>query len=158
MKLTKDDYAALERSWITPEISRAAGLYRVNSLDGRELVGRKGGGDYAGIVFPYRLPGDQRSVLDRLRLDTPPVDAGTGKPEHKYLTAPWRTEPAVLSAVRCEPAPRRGYPAGDNGRRKEDFGVMAHGAGACEWRGSAHVSASGSCWSMELAGHYRRSK
>jgi hypothetical protein len=66
-KLTTDDYKDLEQSYISREIADAAGLYRVNSLEGRELVGRRGGGDYAGIVFPYRRPGTKDSVLDRLR-------------------------------------------------------------------------------------------
>ncbi|HKD07761.1 MAG TPA: VapE domain-containing protein [Bryobacteraceae bacterium] len=87
MKLAAADYAALERSWITPEIADAAGLYRVCSIEGRGLVGRNGAGDYSGIVFPYFWPGQSGSVLDRLRLDHPPVDAATGKPLHKYLTA-----------------------------------------------------------------------
>jgi predicted P-loop ATPase len=88
VRLTPADYAALERSGIIAEIADAAGLYRVSSIEGRDLVGRKGGGDYSGIVYPYRWPGDPHSVLDRLRLDHPPVDAATGKESHKYLTAP----------------------------------------------------------------------
>jgi predicted P-loop ATPase len=88
MNLTREDYAALERSWITQSIVDDAGIFRVTSIDGRDIVGRKGSGDYAGIVFPYRWPGDSHSVLDRLRLDNPPIDIATGKPEHKYLSAP----------------------------------------------------------------------
>src|SRR5262249_29298929 len=78
----------LQRSFITPEVVHQAGVYRVPSLEGRDLVGRKDGGDYAGINFPYRWPGEEHSVLDRLRLDNPPIDAATGKAQHKYLTAP----------------------------------------------------------------------
>jgi predicted P-loop ATPase len=85
MNLTSSDYTMLERSWITRTLADAAGLYRVNSLDGRDIVGRKGGGDYGGIVFPYRWPGTKNSVLDRLRLDSPPIEAG--KAQHKYLAA-----------------------------------------------------------------------
>jgi predicted P-loop ATPase len=88
MKLTRDDYVALERSWITRDTAKAAGLYRLSSIEARDLVGRSGGGDFAGIVFPYRLPGETSSVLDRLRLDNPPIEAGTGKPQHRYLMAP----------------------------------------------------------------------
>ena len=87
MKLTLDDIATLERSYITREIAAAAGLYRVTSIEGRDIVGRRGGGDYAGVVYPYRAPGTRDVVLHRLRLDSPPVDAN-GKVEHKYLTAP----------------------------------------------------------------------
>lgn len=88
MKLTREDYTALERSYITRKIADAAGIYRVPSVEGRDIVGRSGSGDYAGIVFPYRPPGAQHSVLDRLRLDNPPIDHATSKAEHKYLIAP----------------------------------------------------------------------
>jgi hypothetical protein len=87
VKLTPDDYAALAACYITPEIADAAGLYRVPSIEGRDIVGRKGAGDYAGIVFPYRWPGDPHVMLHRLRLDNPPLGAD-GKPERKYLSAP----------------------------------------------------------------------
>jgi predicted P-loop ATPase len=87
-KLDEPDYSALEQCYIPRELADAAGIYRVNSLDGRDLVGRKGGGDYAGLVFPYRMPGEAGRVLYRLRLDHAPVDAATGKELHKYLTAP----------------------------------------------------------------------
>jgi hypothetical protein len=87
MKLTAQDYAALERCYIPPGLADHAGIYRVNSIDGRALVGRNGGGDYAGIVFPYPWPGESHPRLHRLRLDHPPVGAD-GKPEHKYLMPP----------------------------------------------------------------------
>jgi predicted P-loop ATPase len=101
MNLTCEDYAALERCWITRAIADAAGIFRVISIDGRELVGRKGGGDYAGIVFPYRWPGNLHSTLDRLRLDNPPVGSD-GKPEHKYLMA-YGTRPRLYLPP-CDPA------------------------------------------------------
>src|SRR5215467_1871001 len=84
-RLTSSDYESLERSYISREIADQAGIYRVHSLDGQELVGRKGGGDYNGLVFPYRRANGV--VAHRLRLDHPPVDAH-GKPEGKYLQAP----------------------------------------------------------------------
>jgi|SRR5215471_4221819 len=87
MRLTPDDYAALERCYITPPIAQAAGLFRVPSIEGRDLVGRKGGGDYSGVVFPLTWPGEPAIALYRLRLDHPPVDLSNGKPQHKYLTA-----------------------------------------------------------------------
>jgi predicted P-loop ATPase len=87
MNLTPGDYAALERSWLTPAIVDTAGLYRVDSLDGRDLVGRKGAGNYAGIVFPYRWPESPDILLYRLRLDSPPVERATGRPRYRYLTA-----------------------------------------------------------------------
>jgi hypothetical protein len=51
------------------------------------VVGTKRRGDFSGIVFPYRWPGETYSMLDRLRLDHPPIDVATRKVEHKYLTA-----------------------------------------------------------------------
>jgi predicted P-loop ATPase len=101
MNLTCVDYAALERCWITRAIADAAGIFRVISIDGRELMARKGGGDYAGIVFPYRWPGNLHSTLDRLRLDNPPVGSD-GKPEHKYLMA-YGTRPRLYLPP-CDPA------------------------------------------------------
>jgi predicted P-loop ATPase len=85
--LTAEDLANLSKSFVTPEIARAAGLFRVNSIDGSEIVGRRTG-DCAGIVFPYHAPDTGQVVLHRLRLDHPPVDAVSGKPEHKYLQPP----------------------------------------------------------------------
>jgi predicted P-loop ATPase len=102
VKLTSDDYAALERSYITRKVADTAGLYRVPSIEGRDLVGRKGAGDYAGVVFPYFWPGTKDSVLDRLRLDSPPADAATGKPRHKYLTAAGSRNRLYLPP--CDPA------------------------------------------------------
>ena len=87
-KLNAGDYAALEHSYITRAIADAAHLYRVDSLEGRDLIGRRGAGDFGGIMFPYFWPGEAYSSLHRLRLDNPPIDAATGKPEHKYLNAP----------------------------------------------------------------------
>jgi predicted P-loop ATPase len=87
VRLTEDDYKALEKCYISRDLAVAADLYRVVSIEGRELVGRKGGGDYSGIVFPCRWPGTSGVVLSRLRLDHPPINLSTGKPEYKYLVA-----------------------------------------------------------------------
>jgi hypothetical protein len=54
--LTAQDCSMLESSYISRDIAAAAGLFRVASLEGRALVGRKDKGDYGGIVFPYRWP------------------------------------------------------------------------------------------------------
>ncbi|HYI97474.1 MAG TPA: VapE domain-containing protein, partial [Bryobacteraceae bacterium] len=87
MKLTSEDYANLERSWITRELADAAGIYRVSAIEGQELLGRSSAcGDCSGTVFEYRMPGEHRGVLDRIRLDNPPVDT-SGKPQ-RYAT-PW---------------------------------------------------------------------
>src|SRR5262249_13172061 len=99
-KLTRDDYAALERSWITREIADAAGIYRLPSIEARDLIGRKGGGDYGGIVFPYSWPRMKGVILHRLRLDHPPLEAD-GRPQHKYLTAPGERNRLYLPP--CDP-------------------------------------------------------
>jgi predicted P-loop ATPase len=83
--LTPEDYAMLEACYISAEIADAAGIYRVASLEGRTLVGRKDKANYAGLVFPYRWPGDNYTYLHRLRLDHPPFE--DGKPAYRYLTA-----------------------------------------------------------------------
>jgi predicted P-loop ATPase len=84
--LTSEDLADLAKCWISPEIADAAGLFRVTSVEGRELVGRNGGGDFSGLVFSYIWPPSGQVVLQRLRLDHPPIDAATGKAAHKYLS------------------------------------------------------------------------
>lgn len=85
-RLTREDYALFEKGWITPQIANAAGVFRVASIEAQQLVGRRGGTDLSGLVFPYYRPGDRAIVLHRLRLDHPPIDAATGKPQYRYLT------------------------------------------------------------------------
>jgi predicted P-loop ATPase len=88
MNLRNADYDALERCYISRALADAAGLYRVDSLGGRDRVGRKGAGNYEGIVFPCSDPFTGAVVGERLRLDYPPINQGTGKPDHKYLCPP----------------------------------------------------------------------
>lgn len=105
--LRADDYRKLaDESYVSREIADAAGIYRIASLDGRELIGRKGGGDFSGLVFPYSRAGEV--VAHRLRLDHPPIT--NGKPEHKYLQAPGTRNrlyfpPAPLSLLSDPKAP-----------------------------------------------------
>jgi hypothetical protein len=49
--LTSSDHDALESRWINPEMALRAGLRRVDSLTGGEIVSRTGGGDYSGILI-----------------------------------------------------------------------------------------------------------
>jgi len=58
--LTPADIGTLEMRWIDPDLARRAGLRRVDSLTGAEMVGRKGG-DYSGIAIPYFHPGSERA-------------------------------------------------------------------------------------------------
>ena len=89
-----DDLRRLSASWLTPEIIERALIRRVDDATGRELVGRNGrGGEYAGLVFPYTLPGEERIREFRLRRDKPDLEhQANGKPKQraKYLAPPGR--------------------------------------------------------------------
>ncbi len=90
-RLTEEDYASLERSWISREIADLAMLRRVDAIEGREVVGRKGNLDCAGIVFSYYWPGDPDPFNYRLRRDNPEFKLGKdGKRrlDKKYLGPP----------------------------------------------------------------------
>jgi hypothetical protein len=71
-RLTHEDHTTLTTSWITPEIANEAGLYRVDSVEGGEIVGQRHR-DCAGIVFPYLLPG-VGVVSNRIRRDNPDIE------------------------------------------------------------------------------------
>jgi predicted P-loop ATPase len=86
MRLTDQDLENLRKCYIDEETAKAADIFRVNSLDGREIVGRKGGGNYSGLVFPIRWPGDPNVLAYRLRLDTPMADV-SGRQAQKYMVA-----------------------------------------------------------------------
>ena len=68
--LTSSDYAALEARWIDPALADHAGIRRVDSLTGGEIIGRKSG-NYAGILIPYFRPGSRQVRDYRLRRDQP---------------------------------------------------------------------------------------
>jgi len=51
----------LESRWIDRALADRAGLRRVASLTGGEVIGRKSG-NYAGILIPYYHPGSDRGV------------------------------------------------------------------------------------------------
>jgi hypothetical protein len=89
--LTGTDYATLAASWITPELADQAMLRRVDSHEGREVVGQKGKRDCAGILIPYYWPGEPGAFNYRLRRDHPEYkyDAlGRLKLDAKYLGPP----------------------------------------------------------------------
>jgi hypothetical protein len=50
--LHPEDYAALERSWISRAIADSAKVRRVTSDEGKELVGRRDFENYSGLDFP----------------------------------------------------------------------------------------------------------
>jgi len=89
--LQASDYVLLESSWISRESADASMLRRVDSLDGKDLIGHTGRKNCAGIAIPYFWPGCTHTVTYRLRRDQP--DWKTGKdgslqPHAKYLSSP----------------------------------------------------------------------
>jgi hypothetical protein len=89
--LTEEDYASLAKCGIPSEIADLAMLRRVDAIEGREVVGRKGTLDCAGILFSYYWPGDPHPFNYRLRRDNPEWKTdkdGKLKPDKKYLGAP----------------------------------------------------------------------
>jgi hypothetical protein len=89
--LTEADFRHLATSFIRPALAESARIFRVDSPSGGELVGRNGSADYAGIVFPYYLPGSCLPREYRLRRDNPDLEQrtdGTVKPKAKYLSPP----------------------------------------------------------------------
>jgi hypothetical protein len=107
--LTASDYAALEARWIDRELANRAKLRRVDSLTGGDIIGRKGG-DYAGIVIPYFLPGSDLVREYRLRRDHPEMEydrSGALRPRQKYLSPPGRSNmlylaPDVSQSLLCD--------------------------------------------------------
>ena len=91
--LTPEELRNLEASWLTPEDVEQALIRRVDDATGRELVGRSGsGGEYAGLAFPYILPGEEHIREYRLRRDKPDLEYRNGKPKQRarYLSPPGR--------------------------------------------------------------------
>src|SRR4051794_2051337 len=78
------DLRKLAEAGISPDLARRAGLRRVDSPDGAEIVGRNGSRDYSGILFPYIWPGTDHVREFRLRRDRPEIEHG--KPKDKYLS------------------------------------------------------------------------
>lgn len=96
--LTLSDYAELEARWIDRSLAAEAGLRRVDSLTGGEIVGRKSGNN-AGIVIPYSHPGSDQVREYRLRRDHPDLEydsAGNLRPRQKYLSPPGRSNMLYL--------------------------------------------------------------
>jgi P4 family phage/plasmid primase-like protien len=91
--LTSSDFENFSRSGITPEMARAASVFRVDTTAGGQLIGRNGGGDYAGLVFPNIWPGETRPRAYVVRRDNPDIEYkkdGSRKEKAKYLSEPGR--------------------------------------------------------------------
>jgi hypothetical protein len=87
-KLTEKDKGELFTSFISIEMAKLAGLRRVDSVTGANLIGRTPNAreDISGIVFTYRLPEDENPRDYRIRRDNPPTDS-KGKIKDKYLAS-----------------------------------------------------------------------
>lgn len=96
--LTNSDYDALEARWIDRALANRAGLRRVDSLTGGDVIGRRSG-NYAGILIPYFRPGFPHVREYRLRRDQPDLEydsAGNLKPRQKYVGPPGRPDMLYL--------------------------------------------------------------
>jgi len=90
--LTDADYQGLAARWITRKLADETGLRRVDSLAGREMFGRKTG-ELSGIIIPFILPGENRAVEYRLRVDHPELEYrsdGRVRETRKYIQPPGR--------------------------------------------------------------------
>jgi hypothetical protein len=97
--LTASDFADLESRWIDRNLAVHAGLRRVDSLRGAEIIGRKNG-NYAGVIIPYFHPGFDRVREYRLRRDQPDLEydsAGNLKLRQKHLRPPGRSNMLYLT-------------------------------------------------------------
>ena len=108
--LTDADYASLARRWIDKQLADDAGIRRVDSSTGRQLMARRDYGSYEGLAIPYYLFGQSYVREWRLRRDQPDIEYKAGKPRErgKYMSPPGRrnmiyfvpgTSPELVKAV-----------------------------------------------------------
>ncbi|CAN5564270.1 hypothetical protein BH10ACI1_BH10ACI1_10860 [soil metagenome] len=91
LPLTNSDLQSFADSFITPEIAEKAGLFRVDSITGAEMMLRKttASSDYAGVIYPNFLPEQMKPREYRLRRDKPDLERksdGAIKEKGKYLS------------------------------------------------------------------------
>lgn len=104
--LTASDYDNFSRSFISPEIIEAAGIFRVSDEQGAEILCRKrqAGKDYSGVVFPYRNELTGEVIEYEIRRDNPDRvnENGREKLIKKYLR-PNQSKSFLYSAPRTNP-------------------------------------------------------
>ena len=91
--LTSDDYRKLEARWIPRELAERAGIFRVNSTVGAQMMGRNGSGNYSGLIIPNIAPGEEHIREYCLRRDHPDLESkpdGGTREKGKYLHPPGR--------------------------------------------------------------------
>src|SRR3990167_7755998 len=89
--LTSDDYRKLEARWIPRELAERAGIFRVNSTVGAQMMGRNGSGNYSGLIIPNIAPGEEHIREYCLRRDHPDLESkpdGGTREKGKYLHPP----------------------------------------------------------------------
>lgn len=77
------DGSGIRREWLD-----RAGFRRVDDADGKAAMGQQGGGNYAGILIPYILPGQTQPCEYALRRDVPDIEynaEGKSKERRKYM-------------------------------------------------------------------------
>ena len=88
MNLRPADLAMFDKLRIPADLVELAGIERVTNHDARETYGIKGGGDMAGILFPYFDPesmaNGRRRTYIRIRRDYPEME--DGKARKKYVS------------------------------------------------------------------------
>jgi hypothetical protein len=87
VNLTPADLQMFSHLGIGPELLERAGVERVADAEARKACGIRGGGDMAGIAFPYFDPetmsNGRRRTYVRIRRDNP--EGEDGKPKKKYV-------------------------------------------------------------------------
>jgi len=89
MNLTPRDLEMFEKLKIPKKLLELAGIIRVSDREARNIYGIQGGGDMAGICFPYFAPesmlNGRRRATARVRRDNSEVE--DGKMKKKYVCA-----------------------------------------------------------------------
>lgn len=90
--LTASDLKLLSDRWITPELAQAAHIRRVDHATGKQMIGQRQSGEYAGLLIPYIWPGENRDREYRLRRDRWEVEirGEKARAKRKYLAPPGR--------------------------------------------------------------------
>ena len=89
--LTESDYRMLEQSWIPRQFADDAGIRRVSSIKGTQIVGCNRPRNYAGIIFAHVFPEETQAREYLLRRDSPEIDPksdGSFREKRKYPCAP----------------------------------------------------------------------
>src|SRR5260370_6079018 len=97
--LNESDYAQLGERGIDRETADRSLLRRVHSLEGAEILGRKGTGNYAGIAIPYKWPGESGVREYPIRREHP--EYRNREPKGSRRVAPRRGAPNYVHPWAC---------------------------------------------------------